>query len=79
MTIFEFDTAISRKHRKALLAINDRATDFLSHLQSYKSVVSLTGMTLVIVHLSECFLYVCFLYFCSGNEFLYLQCGVMLI
>ena len=27
MTIFEFDTAIGKKHKKALLAINDRATD----------------------------------------------------
>ena len=62
MTIFEFDTVICKKHKKALLAINDRATDFLSHLQSYKSVVSLTGMTLVIVHLSEGF---CMFVFCT--------------
>ena len=27
MTIFEFDTVIGKKHKKALLAINDRATD----------------------------------------------------
>ena len=27
MTIFEFDTVIGKKHRKALLTINDRATD----------------------------------------------------
>ena len=27
MTIFEFDTAIGKKHKKALLTINDRATD----------------------------------------------------
>ena len=27
MTIFEFDTVIGKKHKKALLAIDDRATD----------------------------------------------------
>ena len=27
MTIFEFDTVIGKKHKKALLTINDRATD----------------------------------------------------
>ena len=27
MTIFEFDKVIGKKHKKALLAINDRATD----------------------------------------------------
>ena len=27
MTIFEFDTVIGKKHKKALLAINDKATD----------------------------------------------------
>ena len=27
MAIFEFDTVIGKKHKKALLAINDRATD----------------------------------------------------
>ena len=27
MTIFEFDTVIGKKHKQALLAINDRATD----------------------------------------------------
>ena len=27
MTIFEFDIAIGKKHKTALLAINDRATD----------------------------------------------------
>lgn len=27
MTIFKFDTVIGKKHKKALLAIDDRATD----------------------------------------------------
>ena len=27
MTIFEFDTVIGKNHKKALLAINDRATN----------------------------------------------------
>ena len=27
MTIFEFDTVIGKKHKKAILTINDRATD----------------------------------------------------
>ena len=28
MIIFEFDTEIGKKHKKALLTIDDRATDF---------------------------------------------------
>jgi len=41
MTIVEFDTAISKKHKKALLAINDRATDMcrLSLLKERRQVI----------------------------------------
>jgi len=34
MTIFEFDKVIGKKHKKALLAINDRATDMCEETKS---------------------------------------------
>ena len=42
MTIFEFDTVICKKHKKALLAINDRATDMcrLSLLEGKEAKLS---------------------------------------
>ena len=42
MTIFEFDKVIGKKHKKALLAINDRATDMcrLSLLEGKEAKLS---------------------------------------